>query len=108
MLEEELLDAVGSISASGPAFVAKLIEVYANAGVESGIDKETSMELTLKTFKGTIKHLEKMSAQELIKMVATPNGMTEAGLKILESSNLKEILKDTIKKATERSKELGK
>jgi len=110
MLKEEMLDAVTGLSGSGPAFVAKLIEAFKEAGKENGLDEETSYSLTLKTFEGTAKLLAKKNMQpsELIKMVSSPKGTTVAGREILDKSDIKEVIKKTIKKATERSKELAK
>lgn len=110
MLKEELLDAVTGLSGSGPAFVARLIEAFKEAGIENGLDEETAYKLTLKTFEGTAKLLaeKKMQPKELIDMVSSPKGTTLAGREILDNSDVKEIIKKTIKRATERSKELGK
>ncbi|MCK5283318.1 MAG: pyrroline-5-carboxylate reductase [Nanoarchaeota archaeon] len=110
MLEEELLDAVTGLSGSGPAFVARLIQAFTEAGMENGLDKNVAYELSLKTFEGTAKLLAEkgMMPEELIKIVSSPNGTTVAGREILDNSDIKEIIKKTIKKAAERSKELGK
>ncbi len=108
-LEEKLLDAVTGLSGSGPAFVARLIDYFQKAGEEVGLTKEIAYELALKTFLGTAKLLKEkqLSPEELITMVSSPNGTTVAGRKVLESSNAKEIIKNTVKTASERSKELG-
>jgi len=109
-LKEELLDAVTGLSGSGPAFVARLIEAFIEAGKKQGLNEDIAAELTLQTFKGTAKLLQEsgMSADELVKIVSSPGGTTVAGRDILEKSDYKNIIIKTIKKATERSKELGK
>ena len=48
-----------------------------------------------------------VTTEELIKMVSSPNGTTVAGREILDNSNIKDIIVDTITKSTKRSKELG-
>jgi pyrroline-5-carboxylate reductase len=108
-LKEELLDAVTGLSGSGPAFVAYLISAFKESGIENGLSESTSYELALKTFEGTAKLLAKtqMSPEELIKMVSSPKGTTIAGREILEASDVKTIIKKTIKRATDRSRELG-
>ncbi len=109
-LKEELLDAVTGLSGSGPAFVARLIEAFVEAGKKQGLNKDIATELALQTFKGTAKLLQEsgMTPEELIKIVSSPGGTTVAGREILESSNYKDIIIKTIEKATKRSKELGK
>jgi pyrroline-5-carboxylate reductase len=109
-IDESLMDAVTGLSGSGPAFTAYLIEAFKEAGKENGLPEETAYQLALKTFEGTAKLLQqkKMPAQDLINMVSSPKGTTVAGREILESSDVKEIIKKTVLKATARSKELGK
>ncbi len=109
-LKEELIDAVTGLSGSGPAFVARLIEAFVEAGQKEGLNKDIATELALQTFKGTAKLLQEsgMTPEELVKIVSSPNGTTVAGREILEKSDYKDILIKTIKRSTERSKELGK
>ena len=109
-LKEELLDAVTGLSGSGPAFVARLIEYFIEAGENEGLGKDIAAELALQTFKGTAKLLQEsgMTPDELVKIVSSPGGTTVAGREVLENSDVKDILIKTVKKATERSKELGK
>ena len=49
-----------------------------------------------------------MTPEELVNIVSSPGGTTVAGRSILEKSKYKSIIKETIARATERSKELGK
>lgn len=110
LVKEEMLDAVTGLSGSGPAFVAYLIEGMIEGGIKSGLNKDIATELALQTAKGTAKLLQEtgMTTKELIRSVSSPNGTTVAGREILEKSDVKDILIKTIKKAAERSKELGK
>jgi len=109
-LKEDMLDGVTGLSGSGPAFVARLIEGMVKGGIESGLSKEVATELTLQTFLGTARLLIEsgMSADELVKMVSSPKGTTVAGRDILENSDVKDVLVKTVKRATLRSRELGK
>jgi len=109
-LKEDLLDAVTGLSGSGPAFIAILMEGLIEGGVKSGLNKDVATELALQTCLGTAKLLIEsgMTPDELVKMVSSPGGTTVAGMEILENSEVKDILIKTVKRATERSKELGK
>jgi pyrroline-5-carboxylate reductase len=109
-LNEELLDAVTGLSGSGPAFVARLIESFIEGGIKCGLNKDIASELTLQTFLGTAKLILEsgLAPDELVRMVSSPGGTTVAGREVLEKSNLKDIIIKTVKKATDRSKELGK
>ncbi len=109
-LKEELLDAVTGLSGSGPAFIARLIEGLIEGGVKSGLNKDIATELALQTCLGTAKLLIEsgLTTEELVKMVSSPGGTTVAGREILENSDVKDVLVKTVKRATERSKELAK
>ncbi|MCF7957492.1 MAG: pyrroline-5-carboxylate reductase [Phycisphaerae bacterium] len=106
---EKQLDAVTGVSGSGIAFVARLIETFVNAGVKEGLDQETARKLVLKTFSGTANLLDEwnMSPEELIAMVSSPNGTTIAGREILESSDLGEVIAQTVARVIQRSEELA-
>ncbi len=108
-LEEPLLDAVTGLSGSGPAFVARLIEAFTAAGVAEGLPQEVASQLTLATFRGTARLLERkgLSPEELVTMVSSPNGTTVAGRAELESSDYDQIIRRTVSAAANRSRELG-
>ncbi|MEK6891863.1 MAG: pyrroline-5-carboxylate reductase [Nanoarchaeota archaeon] len=109
-VEEDLLDAVTAVSGSGPAFFAYFIKYIAEAGIKKGLKKEIAYQLAAKTALGTGKLLleMKITPDELIEMVASKKGTTEAGLKVLDKYKVKKILEKTVDAAYKRSKELGK
>ncbi len=109
-VREELLDAVTGLSGSGPAFVARLIASWIEAGRELGLPAKDARILALATFRGTAVLLQEtgMSPQDLVDMVSSPNGTTLAGREVLDSSDVAEVLKATIAAAARRSKELGR
>ena len=109
-VEENLLDAVTAVSGSGPAFFAYFIKYIAEAGVKKGLKKEIAYKLAAKTALGTGKLLleMKITPDELIEMVASKKGTTEAGLKVLNKYKVKKILEKTVDAAYKRSRELGK
>ena len=47
LLKEDLLDIVGAISGSGPAFLAYLIKAFEGAGVKNGLPKEIAFKLAI-------------------------------------------------------------
>lgn len=109
-VEEELLDAVTGLSGSGPAFVARLIEAFIQAGIQLGLEPSAARKLSMHTFLGTAKLLDEagLEPQALVEMVSSPKGTTVAGRQVLEASDYKQVITGTIRAATERSKELGK
>ena len=109
--KEADIDIVTGLSGSGPAYVFYMVEVMTEAGVKLGLDKNTSYQLALNTIYGAgdfLRNSDK-SASDLRKMVATPNGTTEAGLSVLMADDgLAEVMYKTIAKASARATELGK
>src|SRR3989338_3603703 len=109
-VEEEKMDAVTALSGSGPAFIAYMLDAFAKAGEKQGLSREISYNLALQTLFGTAKLLKETGekTESFIKRVASPKGTTEAGLEVLQTSEIKPIIEKTIQSAAKRSKELGK
>jgi len=85
-VDEDLMSPLTSISSCGIAYVMRFIADVAEAGRKSGIGKNLSMDATLQTVRGAVAILEKegSDAEEEIKRVCTPGGITEKGLKAME------------------------
>lgn len=108
-VEEKYMNAVTGLSGSGPAFVYEAINALADGGIESGLPKDLSMELALKTALGSVKTVvkTKKTPEELKNMVASPGGTTVAGLRALDEGNFKGALKKAVIKASARAKEIS-
>jgi pyrroline-5-carboxylate reductase len=108
-LTEDQLDAVTGLSGSGPAFVARLIEAFIDAGVAAGLEAGAARALALATFSGTANLLSKrcLAPEELITMVSSKGGTTVAGRAVLESSDYRDVISRTVQAAANRSRELG-
>ena len=80
------------------------------AGTEAGLSESVARDLVLQTFLGTVNVLKewKMEPKELIEMVTSPAGTTAAGREVLERSDISEVIRSTVQRATERSRELGR
>ena len=109
-VEEQRMDAVTALSGSGPAFIAYILDTFAKAAEKQGLSREISYKLALQTLFGTAKLLKETGEkpESLIKRVASPKGTTEAGLEVLQKSEIRSIMEKMIEAAAKRSKELGK
>jgi len=109
MVEEPMLDAVTGLSGSGPGFIAALANYMIEGGVRSGLPKEVAYKLALQTMKGTAELLlsDTIDPMTLFKMVATPNGTTEAGWKVMEARGVPQAISDGIVAASKRAAELA-
>jgi pyrroline-5-carboxylate reductase len=107
-LPENKLDAVTGLSGSGPAFYSLVVKAMAVAGVEEGLPEDVALKLAVQTAKGVGKLLFEtgMDPEELVGMVRSPGGTTEAGLKKLEERAVTGAFKEAVHAAVKRAKEL--
>ena len=108
--DEAMLDAVTALSGSGPAYVYLFAKSLADAAVAQGLPAELALRMALKTIRGAEENMRRspMTAAELIRIVASPGGTTEAALKQLGADSFSDIVARAIKAAAERSRELGR
>jgi pyrroline-5-carboxylate reductase len=108
-LPEEAFDAVTAMSGSGPAFFTYYLAKMVSAGVKAGLRREDALLLAEQTMLGTSKLLISKGTrpEDLIEAVASSKGTTAAGLDVLRSSDLHEIVNKTIEAAANRSRELS-
>jgi len=106
---ENDIDSVTALSGSGPAYFMLFIKGLIDAGVRSGLTKETAKLLAVQTAAGTAKLIEHSedSLQTLIDNVTSPNGTTEQALKSFQESALSEIVGTAFDAAKRRSEELA-
>lgn len=106
---EEQLHAVTGLSGSGPAYVYYLVESMEKAANEIGLKEDVAKELILQTIIGAAEMLKSSTKTPVIlrKEVTSPGGTTEAGLQVLENFNYQEAMVACIKRATEKSVQLG-
>lgn len=108
-VKEKQLDAITGLSGSGPAYIYYFVEAAEKIAADLGLEEDLSKKLIIQTLKGAAEMLEKSGkeASQLRREVTSPNGTTEAGLKVLKKNQVQEAFKECIKEATERSITLG-
>jgi pyrroline-5-carboxylate reductase len=108
--DEILMDVVTALSGSGPAYFFLMMDVLQQAGEKMGLPSEISHALTLQTVFGAARMAMESneSLTTLRKQVTSPGGTTEQGLRVLEESNIRGILTETLNAAKTRSEELAK
>jgi pyrroline-5-carboxylate reductase len=108
--DEAMLDAVTALSGSGPAYVYLFAKAMADAGVAEGLPADLALRMALKTIRGAETNMRqsKLAAAELIRIVASPGGTTEAALHKFGELRFSDIVADALHAAAERSRELGR
>jgi pyrroline-5-carboxylate reductase len=109
-VKENELDAITALSGSGPAYVFYLAEAMIDAGVAMGLTEEISKKLAIQTILGSGKMLalQKDEPKELRKKVTSKGGTTQAAIEYFDEKQTKEIIKEALNKAKNRSIELSK
>lgn len=106
---ESMMDAVTGLSGSGPGYVAIAIEALTDGGVAAGLPRAIAAKLALNTVLGSAQLLKEtgMHPAELKDRVTSPGGTTIAGISQLESAGFRSALIEAVRKAAQRSQELG-
>ena len=108
--DENLLHAATGVSGSAPAYFYAFVEALEAAGVTAGLTPGASCTLARATMAGAAALMAQSGTEpaELRRQVTSPNGTTEAALKILMGEGgLTPLLRDAVAAAARRSKELG-
>ena len=108
--EESLMDAVTAVSGSGPAYFFYVMQAIHDAAVREGLDAETARLLTLETALGAAR-LALASTEDpgnLQAQVTSPGGTTEAAIKVLNDSGVRDTLQQAVSAARARGGELAK
>lgn len=108
--QEKDIDAITGVSGSGPAFYYYIIDKIAKAGEKLGLDYKTALLLSSQTALGAAKMIQETgtSPEDLITAVTTPGGTTAEGNKVLNESNITDILFETVRKTAEKSAQMSK
>lgn len=108
-IDEDLFDAVTSLSGSGPAYVYMFIDALIKGGMDGGLDKETATALALQTIIGAVKMVEVSTKpiSEMVDAVCSKGGTTIQAVEHYRANDLEQIIVDGMIKCRNRSAELG-
>lgn len=107
---EKLFDAITAIFGSGPAYIFYLQQIFTEIAIDCGISKDEASNLIETLFLGSslMSCNSALNFKELEESVTSKGGTTAAALEILQkNSALKNIFREAIEAAIDRSQELG-
>jgi pyrroline-5-carboxylate reductase len=109
-VDESHMDVVTAVAGSGPGYLFLIAESLLAAAMAEGLSADIADALVRQLFKGAGVLLAESteSPATLRERVTSPNGTTAAGLGVLESSGIREIMHNVVKAAAARSVEMGK
>jgi pyrroline-5-carboxylate reductase len=110
VVPEDKIDALSTISGSGPAYVFYFAEKLIAAAKELGFTQQEAELMVKETFLGSATLLanSNLSAQELRSRVSSPNGTTMQATEVFDQANLEKIFKEATQAALDRAIELGR
>ena len=108
-VDESQIDALSTISGSGPAYVFYLIEQFTAAAQSMGFGAEQAALMVNETFLGASLLLEasQKTPAELRKQVTSPNGTTERAIAALESAKFQATFEAATAAALARAREIA-
>ncbi|MAP64923.1 MAG: pyrroline-5-carboxylate reductase [Microbacterium sp.] len=106
---EEKIDALSTISGSGPAYVFLLIEQLTRAAEGKGFDRADARRMAEQTFIGAAALLEASDEEpaELRRRVTSPKGTTERAVAVLQDAQLDAVFAEATDAALARAAELA-
>ncbi|MBO9626194.1 MAG: pyrroline-5-carboxylate reductase [Microbacterium sp.] len=106
---ESQIDALSTISGSGPAYVFLLIEEFTRAAIGLGFGESDARLMAEQTFIGATALLEASGEDpaELRRRVTSPKGTTERAIAVLQDAHLDRTFADAAAAALARAKELA-
>src|SRR5690606_11357497 len=106
---EDKIDALSTISGSGPAYVFLLIEELTKAAIGKGFDQDDARLMAEQTFIGATALLAASGDDpaELRRRVTSPKGTTERAVAVLQDARLDEVFAKATDAALARAKEMA-
>ncbi|MCU1529723.1 MAG: pyrroline-5-carboxylate reductase [Frondihabitans sp.] len=108
-IPEDKIDALSTISGSGPAYVFYLIEQMTATAVDLGFTPHQAAVMVQGTFRGASELLaaDVVDPAELRRRVTSPHGTTEKAVEVLEGADLKQVFDRAAAAALQRAREIA-
>lgn len=108
-LPEAQIDALSTISGSGPAYLFLLVEEFTRAAEAMGFEPDVAALLVQQTVVGAAMLLDATGDDpaELRRRVTSPKGTTERAIAVLQEANLAELFERAARAAEERARQLA-
>lgn len=109
VVEESQINAVSTVSGSGPAYFYAFVEAMVEAGITQGLDRDVATSLATQTLIGAGRLLESSSATpaELRTRVSSKRGTTLAALDAMNHAGLQTVVAVGLSAADRRARELA-
>lgn len=108
VVTEPILDIVGAVSGSSPAFVFMFIEALADGAVAEGMPRKQAYEFAAQSVLGSAKMVLETGLHPgaLKDMVCSPGGTTIEGVNILEKEGMRSAVMDALRACIAKTRKL--
>ena len=110
-VDEIHFDAATAIASSSPAWTFRFIDALAQAGTTAGLDPALAHQLALEATAGAAAYAlgDGRPMATLVREVASPGGMTQAGLEVLDTPDgLRALMLQAVEAAVARAAHLAR
>lgn len=110
LADETQFDLVTALAGSGPGFVYRFIDALAAAATRLGLEADQAERLAVQMVDGAaaLASASDLSPAELARKVASPDGMTQKGLDVLDDGDaLTRLITETLRAARDRGREMA-
>jgi pyrroline-5-carboxylate reductase len=103
------MDSATGVAGCGPAFVYRFVQALADAGVELGLDPAAATRLARGALRSAAAGLDTGEGLDaLIDRIASPGGVTRAGLEAMQAEGwVDDLARATVAAALRREREVG-
>lgn len=101
-LPDERIDLATALMSTTPAYAALVVEALIDAGVEQGFPAELAQRLAVGAVAGTGELMRTADPVDIRRRVASPGGITAAGLAALERAGVRSALADAVRASVEK------
>lgn len=110
VVPEEHIDIITSVTSSAPAYVYLFIKAIHDSAIKQGLNYDNMLQVICNMVSGSAELLlsSGMNPDEMIRIVASPKGTTEAALNIFNSSDFFDVIHNAMTACTIRAQELSK
>ena len=107
-MNEPMIDVIGAVAGSTPAYVAMFIEALADAAVAEGMPRAQAYKIAAQAVAGSGKLAVKTGKHpgELKDMVCSPGGTTIEGVQVLEARGMRAAVMEAIRAAIAKTRRL--
>lgn len=109
-LDETQFSTFTAIAGSSPAYFFKMIEAMSTSAHQHGIDYDIAKQIVIETMIGSALFASQTTTPlpTLIRNVTSPNGTTEAALRVFDDAQFDDMINDAQYACIQRDIELGK